>query len=63
MNKILDEAKAIQNEIITNRRYLHQYAELGNNLPITTKYVVEKLKKMGYEPEIIADSAIVAFSN
>ena len=59
MNKILDEAKAIQNEIITNRRYLHQYAELGNNLPITTKYVVEKLKKMGYEPEIIADSAIV----
>ena len=60
MSRILEEARAIQNEIINNRRYLHQHAELGDNLTITTKYVVEKLEEMGYEPQIIANSAVVA---
>ncbi|WFA08867.1 M20 family metallopeptidase [Tissierella sp. Yu-01] len=62
MNKILQEAKLIQDEIVNNRRYLHQNAEIGQNLPITTKYIIEKLTEMGYDPKVITDSAIVALA-
>ena len=36
MVQILDEAKAIQQELIENRRQLHQMPELGYELPQTT---------------------------
>lgn len=60
MNNILEEAKLIQDEIVSNRRYLHQNAEIGQDLPATTEYIVKKLKEMGYDPKVITDSAIVA---
>jgi hippurate hydrolase len=60
MKNILEEAKALQESIVKSRRYLHQNAEFGDDMPITTEYVVEKLKGMGYEPQIITKSAIVA---
>ncbi len=62
MNSILEEAKALQDVIVKDRRYLHQNAELGHDLPITTAYVLKRLKEMGYDPEIIADSAVVALA-
>lgn len=57
---LLDEAKQIENEIIKHRRYLHQHPECGFDLPLTTKYVFEQLKELGYEPKIICKSGIVA---
>ena len=62
MINILDEAKALQDIIVKDRRYIHQNAELGQDLPVTTAYVVERLKSMGYEPQIITDSAVVALA-
>ena len=37
--RILDEAMEIQDEIFRNRRYIHQNAEVGLELPKTVAYV------------------------
>jgi len=60
MKTIVDEAKQIQDELIEYRRALHQNAEIGMELPMTTAFVMEELKKMGYEPEEICKSGVVA---
>ena len=57
---LYQEALSIQEEIIANRRYLHQIPELGLDLPLTAAYVEEKLKEMGYAPQRIGDCGIVA---
>ena len=62
MKNILAEAKAIQEQIVKDRRYIHQNAELGHDLPITTAYVVERLRIMGYEPKVGDDSSVVALA-
>lgn len=54
------EALAIKNEIVENRKHFHQNPELGLELPMTAAYVEEKLKEMGYEPKRIGDCGIVA---
>lgn len=54
------EAEAIKPEIIAWRRHLHENPELLLDLPHTTDYVVEQLKEMGYQPEVICQSGIVA---
>lgn len=48
MDTILKRAKEIESEIIANRRYIHQHAELNENLPVTAAFVKEKLTEMGY---------------
>ncbi len=53
MNPILQRAKELESEIIANRRYLHQHPEIRDELPNTTKFVMEKLTEMGYEPKEI----------
>lgn len=60
MNKFLKRAKELEDEIIKNRRFIHKNAELGYDLPITTGFVKEKLIEMGYEPQEICKSGIVA---
>lgn len=60
MSKIIDEAKILQETIVKDRRYIHQNAELDNELTETTKFVVQRLTQMGYEPQIISKSAVVA---
>ncbi|MGB4440026.1 MAG: M20 family metallopeptidase [Sedimentibacter sp.] len=62
MDTILEEAKALQDTIVKDRRYLHQNAELGLDLPITSAYVIERLKSMGYEPQLIDTSAVVVLA-
>ena len=56
------EALAIKNEIVENRKHFHQNPELGLELPMTAAYVEEKLKEMGYEPKRIGDCGIVAIA-
>ncbi|HBJ2622529.1 amidohydrolase [Clostridium botulinum] len=60
MCKFFERAKEIEEEIIQNRRFLHEHAELGNELPTTKQYVIEKLKEIGCSPEEICKSGIVA---
>lgn len=55
-----NDALTIKEEIIANRRHLHQNPELGLELPKTAAFVEEKLKEMGYEPVRVGDCGIVA---
>lgn len=60
MIDFLKEAEKIEEEVISWRRQLHQYPELLLDLPKTTAFVMEHLKEMGYEPQCICSSGIVA---
>lgn len=60
MNAILKSAKALENELLKNRRFLHQHAELGSDLPLTSQFVLTELRAMGYEPEEICPCGIIA---
>lgn len=62
MNNILDIAQSYKEELIAHRRYLHEHAEIHINLPITTKYVIEQLTNMGYEPVEISKSGVLAIA-
>ena len=60
MNLFLQKAQELEDELIENRRYLHENAESGESLPMTTMFVKNQLKKIGLEPKEICDSGIVA---
>ena len=60
MNFFLKRAGELAEEMVAHRRYLHQHAELGNDLPMTTAYVKEQLRSMGLEPKEICPGGIVA---
>lgn len=57
-----DVIKSIMDEVITWRRDLHQIPEVGVELPQTSEYVCQQLKKMEipYQKGVGLDSAIVA---
>lgn len=46
---ILQEALAIQEEIVAHRRYLHTHAESGFDIPKTKAYVRSQLEQLGYQ--------------
>jgi len=53
-------ANELKQELTETRRFLHENAELGDNLPITTNYVMERLESLGLEPKEISKSGITA---
>ena len=60
MKKFIEQAKLIKEEIISYRRVIHSHPEVGQELPKTKKYVMDKLVEFGYSPEEICESGIVA---
>ncbi|WP_409369022.1 M20 family metallopeptidase [Lysinibacillus sp. 38-6] len=44
---ILEHSKKYEEQIIKDRRYLHQYPEIGFELPNTQKYIQQRLDEMG----------------
>lgn len=58
--KILKEANELASEIVSNRRVLHKYAEVGFDIPHTLKYIKEKLLEYGYEPKACGKAGLVA---
>lgn len=60
MNWIMDEAKALQEELVTHRRWLHAHAEVGFDLIQTNKYVAQELEKMGIHPQECGKAGLVA---
>lgn len=50
----------LNSEIVEMRRFIHENAEHGDDLPVTTQFVVEKLKEMGLEAKEICKSGVVA---
>ena len=45
-----ERACALREELIENRRYFHENAEVGLNMPKAKAYVMNKLKEYGLEP-------------
>ena len=60
MNKFLKRAQELESSMKSDRRYLHQNAEIGFDLPITTKYVMDRLQEIGLEPKEICKSGVTA---
>ena len=60
MNKIIEQAKLIKEDLINYRRTIHSNPEVGAELPKTKAYVIGKLKEFGYDPKEICESGIVA---
>lgn len=56
----LDEARKLKDEIIFNRRYFHQYPEVGFEEFNTSKRIVDYLNNLGIENKIISGTGIVA---
>ena len=54
-------AAAIEQEMLAWRRYLHQNPELSNREAATSKYVAERLRSFGLEPQAgVAGTGVVA---
>lgn len=49
MKKLLEEAKLLQEQIVADRRYLHQIPEVGMDLPESAAYIEKRLAEMGIE--------------
>lgn len=47
----LQRARELYEEMVRDRRYLHQHPEVGMDLPETVKYVMRRLTEMGYQPQ------------
>ena len=59
MNEFLKRAMELNDSIQADRAYLHQNAEVGNELPVTTKYVLDRLAEMGIEAKEICKSGVL----
>ena len=46
-----ERAKELKEETIENRRYFHENAEVGLDMPKAKAYVMEKLREYGLEPK------------
>lgn len=60
MKNFIQYANEIKQDLIETRRFLHQNAELGDDLPVTTGYVIKYLKELGLDPQEISKSGITA---
>jgi hippurate hydrolase len=60
MKKLLEEAKKINENLLTWRRFVHKNAEIHTDLPVTAAFVMAQLREMGYEPVEICQSGILA---
>lgn len=58
--QFFEEAKALQSTLVTHRRYLHQNAEIGFDLPKTLSYVQTQLKALGYAVDTCGKAALLA---
>ncbi len=56
----LNKAKELEPQLIQWRRYLHQNAELGFDLPLTTAFVEQQLREFGLTPKKVGKAGIVA---
>lgn len=49
--KIYERAMELREELVSNRRWFHQTAEVGLDMPKAKAYVMEKLREYGLEPK------------
>lgn len=47
VTELVGEARALQDDIVADRRHLHQIPEVGMNVPQTAQFVAERLGELG----------------
>ncbi|CEN92695.1 M20 metallopeptidase family protein [Paraclostridium sordellii] len=60
MENFIKQAKLIKEDLLDYRRTIHSNPEVGDKLPKTKAFVMDKLREFGYEPIEICESGIVA---
>lgn len=60
--QLMDEAKALHQTIIEQRRYLHQHPGTGFDIKETVEYVKKELENMGYQPQECGKAGLVAIA-
>ncbi|QYE98783.1 M20 metallopeptidase family protein [Paraclostridium sordellii] len=60
MENFIKQAKLIKEDVLNYRRTIHSNPEVGDKLPKTKAFVMDKLREFGYEPIEICESGIVA---
>ncbi|AKA68251.1 M20 metallopeptidase family protein [Clostridium scatologenes] len=58
MNEYYKEALEMNDELVTNRRMFHNYAETGFDLPQTISLVIKKLTEYGLKPYLVGKSGV-----
>ena len=48
-NQVVEEAKALQPQIVKDRRFLHGIPEVGMELPESAAYIEKRLHEMGIQ--------------
>lgn len=59
-NEFLKESEKLQLELVKHRRYLHEHAEVGFDVPKTEAYIVKNLQKMDVKHKKCGRAGIVA---
>ena len=60
LEHIQNSAEEVAARVVAHRRTLHQIPEVGLELPQTADYVRKVLTELGYRPENIGISGVVA---
>ncbi len=60
MKEVLKDAEKLRQSMVKHRRYLHQHAEVGFDLPTTRTYVHKVLSDLGYAPTKCGKAGILA---
>ena len=63
METLLKQAKALQKELVSYRRFLHAHAEVGFDLPVTKNFIKEKLSEIGYTPTDCGRAVVATAGN
>ena len=57
---IMERAEELKNEVVANRRHLHEHPEVAMKLPETVNFVMERLRELGCEPKQCGPSGVTA---
>lgn len=60
MNNYRERALELNQEMIQNRRHIHQNPEIGMDLEKTARYVEDRLREVGYEPQRLGGCGVTA---
>ena len=60
MKNLLKDAENLREKLVKHRRYLHENAELGFDLPKTCAYVEKTLRALGYAPKKCGRAGLIA---
>ena len=58
MKSLYEEARTLQDQIVADRRYLHQIPEVGMDLPESAAYIEKRLSEMGIASHRDADASM-----